>query len=168
MNAPNKSSESSPFSVTLLAPSSANDGGSHLGVSRMREILRPLCLAFLVITFAVGQYLGAQFWPTFFSYSIRYHPHLTWTLGWLAVFVGMPTASLGFAALALASDAWKTRFRRFVRFLSAGAATVVLALLFANDGDSFFFWICIILPFTATHLAALIGFSASMPTNRNG
>ena len=134
----------------------------------MKKILRPLCLAFLVITFAVGQYLGAQFWPTLFSYSIHYHPHLTWTLGWLVVFVGVPSASLGFAASALASDAWKMRFRSVARFLSSGAATVVLALLFANDGDSFFFWICIILPFAAIHVAALLGFSASMPTKQNG
>ena len=129
----------------------------------MKEILRPPCLAFLAITFAVGQYLGAQFWPQLFSYSSHYHPHLAWTLGWLVVFAGVPPASLGFAALALASNAWKVRFRSVARFLSVSAAMVVLVLLFSTEGDSFLFWIGIILPFAAIHLAALLGFSATMP-----
>lgn len=134
----------------------------------MKKTLRFLCLAFLLITFGVGQYLGVQFWPRLFSYSIHYHPHLAWTLGWLVVFVAVPSASLGFAASAAASDAWKMRFRVVARFLSGGIATVVLVLLFANDGDSFFFWICLVLPFAAIHVAALLGFSALMSTKQNG
>ena len=135
-------------------------------VEQVKTMLRHLCLALMLITFGVGHYLSVQFWPQLFSYGIHYHPHLAWTLGWLIVFVAVPSASLGFVAAAVASDAWRKNFRVAARFLSACAATVVLALLFANEGDSFFFWICLVLPFATIHVAALLGFSAVMQTKQ--
>jgi hypothetical protein len=132
----------------------------------MKKALRYLCLLLVLAAAGAGQFASLEFWPVLLSFSFHYHPDVAWVLGWLIVFAVVPAIVLALSIAALASEAWKRRSKKSVRWLSAVSAASAIWMLFATGGEAPLIWWVIVAPFGVIQIGAALVLTALLEEKR--
>lgn len=132
----------------------------------MKKALRYFCLVLVLVAAGAGQFVSLEFWPVLLSFSFHYHPDAAWVLGWLVVFAFVPAIALAISIAAMASEAWKRRAKKIVRWLSVVSVTSAIWMLFATGGEAPLIWWAVVAPFGVIQIGSALGLTALLEEKR--